>query len=114
VNGRVNKYFLGVAHNQVRSSPALSPSANQFMGMIGLGEESRRGWSAGFSAVYDYKKSLMQFATSQVTYNSDCCGLSFQYRRFNFGARQENQFRVAFVVANIGSFGTLRKQERMF
>ena len=56
----------------------------------------------------------MQFATTQVTYNTDCCGISFQYRRFNFGARNENQFRVAFAVANIGSFGTLKKQERLF
>ena len=56
----------------------------------------------------------MQFATTQVTYNTDCCGISVQYRRFNFGSRFENQFRIALAVANIGTFGTLKKQERMF
>ena len=56
----------------------------------------------------------MQFATTQVTYNTDCCGWSVQYRRFSFGMRHENQFRVAFAIANIGSFGTLKKQERLF
>jgi len=50
-----------------------------------------------------------------VTYNSDCCGLSVQYRRFNFGTRPgDDQFRVAFAIANIGSFGTLKRQERIF
>ena len=44
----------------------------------------------------------------------DCCGLSVQYRRFSFGTRNENQFRVAFAIANIGSFGTLKRQERIF
>ena len=33
---------------------------------------------------------------------------------FALGNRNENQFRVAFAVANIGSFGTLRRQERIF
>jgi len=56
----------------------------------------------------------MQFATTQVNYNTDCCGFSVQYRRFSFGTRNENQFQVAFSVANLGSFGTLKKQERMF
>ena len=49
-----------------------------------------------------------------MSYNTGCCGISFQYRRFNFGTRNENQFRAAFVIANIGSFGTLRRQERIF
>jgi LPS-assembly protein len=114
VNGRVKSYFLALSHNQVRSSPVLSPSANQVMGLIGIGQENRRGWSTGVSVVYDYRLQVLQFMTAQLTYNSDCCGLSFQFRRFDFGIRQENQLRVAFVIANIGSFGTLRKQERMF
>ena len=57
---------------------------------------------------------LLQYSQTQVTYNTDCCGISVQYRRFNFGSRYENQFRIAFAVANIGTFGTLKKQERMF
>jgi LPS-assembly protein len=49
-----------------------------------------------------------------VTYNTDCCGFNIQYRRSSFGTRNENQFRVAFAVSNIGSAGTLRKQDRIF
>jgi LPS-assembly protein len=81
---------------------------------VGWGVEGKPGWRAGFNAVYDYRINTLQFATTEVSYTSDCCGLSFQHRRFSFGTRNENQFLVSFSVANIGSFGTLRKQERLF
>ena len=82
--------------------------------MLTVGNDNRRGWNTAFSAIYDFRIGVMQFATTQVTYNTDCCGFSVQYRRFSFGTRNENQFRIAFSVANIGSFGTLKKQERLF
>ncbi|MBI3208849.1 MAG: hypothetical protein HYZ37_08100, partial [Candidatus Solibacter usitatus] len=103
-----------VGHAYVHGDPKLSPPFNQFRGLLGIGQENRRGWNAAFSAYYDFNRGVMQFATTQVTYNYDCCGISVQYRRFNFGTRNENQFRVAFAVANIGSFGTLKRQERIF
>jgi LPS-assembly protein len=133
-----SKYFLSIGHNNVRAVPLtppgtkpfqggsacapeftgqvllLSPCANQLRGLFGIGNENRRGWNGAFSAIYDFRTSVMQFATTQVTYNTDCCGFSIQYRRFSFGTRNENQFRVAFAVSNIGSFGTLKKQERLF
>ncbi len=114
VDYRKSKYFLSAGHNQVRDDPVLGPSSNQFRGMAGIGNDNRRGWNAGFSAYYDYKKDILQYEMTQITYNTDCCGFSVQYRRFAFGTRNENQFRVAFAVANIGSFGTLKRQERMF
>jgi LPS-assembly protein len=41
--------------------------------------------------------------------------LSFEYRRFSLGSvRNENQYRFAFTLANIGSFGNLKRQERLF
>jgi LPS-assembly protein len=113
-DARFTKYFVSVGHNTVRSATTLSPPANQFRGLVGIGQDHRRGWNAAFSAIYDFRTNQMQFATTQVTYNTDCCGWSVQYRRFSFGTRHENQFRVAFNIANIGSFGTLKKQERLF
>jgi LPS-assembly protein len=111
---RADKYFLSIGHNQVRSDPVLAPSSNQFRGTFGIGKENRRGWNAGTSLYYDYRQQILQFMTTQVTYNTDCCGLSVQYRRFAFGTRNENQFRVAFAISNIGTFGTLKRQERIF
>lgn len=113
-DARFANYFISLGHNQVRSGPALSAPSNQFRALLGIGNENRRGWNAGFSAYYDYRQAILQFATTQLTYNTDCCGISFQYRRFSFGTRNENQFRIAFAVSNIGTFGTLKRQERIF
>ncbi|MDQ6662964.1 MAG: LPS assembly protein LptD [Acidobacteriota bacterium] len=118
-DARLSKYFISVGHNQVRSNPlVLSPSGNQMRGGVGYGNANQRGWNAGFTAIYDYRTSVVQFATTQVTYNTDCCGISVQYRRFGFAingiARNDNQFRVSFAIANVGAFGTLKKQERLF
>ncbi len=114
VDGRVNQWFVSAGHTQVDSNVALSPKNNQFRGLLGWGAENRRGWNAAFFAIYDYRLGVMQYNNTQVTYNTDCCGFSVQYRRLAFGTRNENQFRVAFSIANIGSFGTLRRQERYF
>ncbi|HET8549852.1 MAG TPA: LPS assembly protein LptD [Bryobacteraceae bacterium] len=110
-SGRRGNYSIFAGHNQLRVPWA---KANQFLGMAGYGQENRRGWSGAFMAAYDYRVGVMQFATTQVTYNTDCCGFSLQYRRFNIGTRDEHQFRAALAIANIGSFGTLKRQERIF
>lgn len=114
-DARAGNFFLSTGHTQVHSDPdRLSPSANQFRGAIGLGKPNHRGWNAGFTSVYDFRLGALQFGVTQVTYNTDCCGLSFQYQRLNFGTQFRNDYRVAFAVANIGTFGTLKRQERIF
>lgn len=113
-DARFSKFFVSLGHNQVRSNPVLAPNSNQVRGLIGIGNGTRKGWNAAFSSYYDYRQHVLAYAAMQVTYNTDCCGISFQYRRFNFGSRDETQYRVAFAVSNVGSFGTLKKQERIF
>lgn len=114
VDAHLASYFISVGHTLVRTNPVLSAPSDQFRGTLGWGDPNRKGWDAGVSVYYDYRKGIMQFATTQVTYNTDCCGISVQYRRFNFGTRDETQFRVAFAISNIGTFGTLKRQERIF
>lgn len=115
VDRRIKQVFASLGDYLLKSDPLLAaPGSNQLRGQITYGGDNRRGWNYGFSAFYDYRLGVMQFAQSQVTYNTDCCGISVQYRRFSFGERNENQFRVAFAVSNIGSVGTLRKQDRIF
>jgi len=111
---RFQKYFLSAGNNLVRGNPNLMPPANQFHGQIGWGNENRRGWNFSFQTYYDYLKGQMQFASSQINYNTDCCGFTVQFRRFSFGTRNENQFQISFSVANLGSLGNLKKQDRMF
>jgi LPS-assembly protein len=112
VDYRKNHYHIFAGDNEVHYGSL--PSANQVRGRIDYGDANRRGVNAGFEAVYDFTKNVVQYSTAQVTYNTDCCGISVQYRRYNVGIRDESQLRIAFSIANVGSFGTLRKQDRMF
>ncbi len=57
----------------------------------------------------------MQNQLGQISYNGKCCGIALEYRRIALGqVRTDNQFRVAFIIANIGTFGNLRHQEKIF
>jgi LPS-assembly protein len=112
---RWKKYFVSGGNNEVHSSPLLTPYANQFRSRAGFGDNNHRGWNAAVDAIYDYRQAKLLWATTQVTYNTDCCGLSVQYRRvYRVGLPEENLYSVSFSVANIGAFGTLKKQDRLF
>jgi len=55
---------------------------------------------------YDFENKTLQNQLVQLSYNGNCCGLAVEYRRINLGqVRAENQFRIAFIIANIGAFG---------
>jgi LPS-assembly protein len=112
--GRYKKYFASVGHNQVKPDLVVSGPTNQLSSQFGYGDPNRKGWNAAFSTIYDFRVGLQEFSIAQVTYNTDCCGFSVEYRRFNFGARDDTSYRFAFSIANIGTFGNLKKQERLF
>jgi LPS-assembly protein len=93
----------------------LQPAANQIRAQMGYGSSNRRGWNAEGGASYDVKQSLLQNEFVEVSYNGSCCGISVEYRRLSLGEiRSENQFRVSLNIANIGTFGNLRRQEKIF
>ena len=88
---------------------------HQFRVLLGYGHLNKRGFSGAASFGIDDKLGFLQYATAQTTYNWDCCGLSFEYRRFALGSvRNENQYRLSFSLANIGSLGNMRKAERLY
>jgi LPS-assembly protein len=87
----------------------------QFRVALGYGGLARRGLSAAASFGFDAEAGQLQFATAQTTYNWDCCGVTLEYRRYAIAnVRNENLFRFTFSLANIGSFGNLRRQERLY
>jgi LPS-assembly protein len=93
----------------------VPPLFDQVRAQIGYGSPTKRGWSAAANIGVDREFNLLQYSAAQTSYNWDCCGLSFEYRRFSLGSvRNENQYRFAFTLANIGSFGNLKRQERLF
>ena len=87
----------------------------QFRVALGYGGLTRRGFSAATSVGFDTEIRKLQFASAQTTYNWDCCGVTLEYRRYAIAnVRNENLFRFTFTLANIGSFGNLRRQERLY
>jgi LPS-assembly protein len=87
----------------------------QFRVALGYGGLVRRGFSAATNFGIDSETGKLQFASAQTSYNWDCCGLTVEYRRYAIAnVRNENLFRFTFTLANIGSFGNLRRQERLY
>ena len=114
VSTRYKTYFAGITETAIGTNPLLVPQANQFGVSGGYGNTNRKGWNVAGSITRDLllQRTIFQFV--QTSYNTDCCGFSFEYRHFNFGIRNENQYLFSFSVANIGTFGSLQKQERIF
>jgi LPS-assembly protein len=110
-----SEFFATVAHFHIQDDPVLQPLSNQIRALLGYGSFNRKGFNFTGGVSYDIQNTALQNQIMQVTYNGSCCGLSFEYRRIALGqVRTENQFRIAFTIANIGTFGNLRRQERIF
>jgi LPS-assembly protein len=111
------KRVLFIAENNlVHKDLALqTPAANQFHFRTSFGDANRRGINGAMDVAYDYRNNVLQYVLSTLSFNTDCCGISAQMRFANFGVRPPvPEIRIAFAVANIGTFGTLRRQDRMF
>jgi len=134
-NYRLRDFFFGGMHTyfhdfQELLAPSLPDHFNQFRVMTGYGNLAKRGLNAAVSLGFDanpvgvlptskplqfVEPHVLQYSAVQATYNWDCCGLSFEYRRYELGAiRNENQYRFSFTLANIGTFGNLKRQERIY
>jgi LPS-assembly protein len=122
LNYRIGQFTLGggnaFLHTLGQTLPLLpiaGPSFNQFRALLGYGQANKRGFSAATNLGFDGGLGSLQYSSVQASYNWDCCGASVEYRRFNLGTvRDENQLRFTFALANIGSFGNLRRQERLY
>jgi LPS-assembly protein len=109
-------FFFTIADFRLDANPlVLQPKANQIRTLIGYGSETRKGFNVTSGISYDITNNALQNQLLQISYNGNCCGLAVEYRRIELGqVRTDNQFRVAFIIANIGTFGNLRRQEKIF
>ena len=115
--------FITLAHFSVLNlplNPALPPlnfeqRSNQIRTLFGYGDMNRHGWNVEAGASYDFTRQEFQNQIVEATYNGNCCGIGFEYRRFSFGTiRNENQYSIVIRIANLGSAGNLRRQEKIF
>lgn len=123
-NYRFSEYFVGASHaflntavpDVTSTSATLVPARfNQVRFLGGFGHPNKTGFSTAASIGFDNTLGFLQYSAEQVSYNWDCCGVSMEYRRFALGnIRNENQFRFSLTLANVGSFGTMKRQERLY
>ncbi|MGA8222029.1 MAG: LPS assembly protein LptD [Candidatus Acidiferrales bacterium] len=93
----------------------FTPRSNQLRVLVGYGDLTRPGWNVVAGASYDFTASNFQNQVAQVSYNGSCCGLGFEYRRLSFGnIRNETRYGFVLRIANLGSAGNLRRQEKIF
>ena len=121
VNYRFGPYTIGGGDAFLQAPSATVSSTDAHRPSISFGccsatdIPTERGFSGATNLGFDANLGFLQYAAVQLAYNWDCCGLSVEYRRFALGSvRNENQFRFNFALANIGSFGNLRRQEKLF
>jgi LPS-assembly protein len=110
-----SQFFATVADFRLQGDPIVQPTSHQIRGIVGYGDIARKGFNLSGGVSYDILTDTLLNQFVQISYNGGCCGLSVEYGRFNLATvRSENQFRVALILANIGTFGNLRRQEKIF
>jgi LPS-assembly protein len=100
---------------QSTSVTNITSNYNQLRLAAAYGASSKAGISAGASLGYDFVQDQVQYGAVQAAYNWNCCGLSFEMRRYSLGAvRDDTQYLYSFTLAGVGSAGSLRRAERVF
>lgn len=120
INYRFNQnYAVGggdaVLYIPVSTGVPAAEKFNQFRLSGTYGHVNKPGLTAAATVGIDAVQDFLQYAATEATYNWDCCGVTLEYRRFALGTiRTENEYRFTLSLANVGTFGDLRKQERMY
>ena len=110
-----SQFYATVADFRLQGDPVVQPPSHQIRGIVGYGDLVRKGFNVSAGVSYDLLTNTVLNQFVQASYNGGCCGLSVEYGHFNLATvRSENQFRVGLILANIGTFGNLRRQEKIF
>jgi LPS-assembly protein len=74
------------------------------------------GFSFAANGGYDFALGQLQYAGLQATYNWDCCGLTFGYRRLDLGSVRGNdtQYLWGLTLASFGTIGDVRRTNSAF
>ncbi len=96
------------------TTPGIS-DFNQLRLAAVYGSPTRHGLSAGVNLGHDFTLAQTQYASAQAGYNRDCCGLTFELRRYSLGTvRDDTQYLFSFTLAGVGTAGNLNRMLRVF
>ena len=112
-NANRGQFTGGLSYFFIRRSAIDAPN-NQLRASLTYGNRLKPGFSGAVTFAYDIQNSLFQGSVGEVGYNTNCFGLNFEASQYKIGARVESTFRFSFTLKDVGSFGTMRKQERLF
>jgi len=101
----------------IAGQPTLALSIfNQYRVMLQYGGVGVKGFSGAVAVGVDDRLNYVQSATVQANYNWDCCGIAFEYARWAYAPSisNENMYRFSFSLSNVGTFGTIRRLQRLY
>jgi LPS-assembly protein len=111
---------VGVGHALLNAvdengSAASTIQSQQLQPFLSIGKPTGAGFNFAANVGYDFVLGQLQYGGAQATYNWNCCGLTFGYRRFQLGSvRDETQYLYSFTLANFGSVGDIRRSNSVF
>jgi LPS-assembly protein len=98
--------FSNLAYFFTRRSLIQLPN-NQIRATLGFGDSNRLGLNGAVSFAYNVDQAILQAATAQLSYNTDCYGLHLAFMQFDLGPRRESRLRFSFSLKDLGAIGNL-------
>jgi len=112
---RWGNWYLNAGQSYLNVPPPNPNIFDQYRIMLLYGNVAKKGVSAAAAVGVDSRLHYIQSATVQTSYNWDCCGVTFEYQRFALGAvRNENAYHFALSLTNVGTFGNIRRLQRLY
>jgi len=112
---------LGVGHAMLNAVDENSGSAStiksqQVQPYLAIGKQSGNGFNLAAKGGYDFVLGHFQYEGVQATYNWNCCGLTFGYRRFDLGSIRgdDAQWLYSFTLANFGAVPGISRSKSVF
>jgi LPS-assembly protein len=114
--GSVGYSTLQALNPSFTSNPATQVTKYNLLRMLaGFGNPAKAGLSFAADAGYDFAENELQYYGVQASYNWNCCGLSFGYRRLSLGTvENESEPMFSFTLAGVGSAGNIKHSEQIF
>jgi len=98
------------------TNPIIPKTSYHLLNLLAtFGDFNRKGLSGAFGVNYNLVQKIAAGAVGQLSYNFGCFGLNLEVQRFSLGNfRQENMYRVAISLANVGTFGDFKPRDRLY
>jgi hypothetical protein len=100
--------------SQTREIPGIAALASHFLNAAAI--VRRPGGALTGTYIFNYDVKEQSFVNQRLIagYNTQCCGLAFEYQKFNYGRAtsavgvpQDRRFNISFTLAGIGTFSDI-------